>query len=180
MKIDNTAIVNKYCTIRYLDYLVVGAYSIIDNYCYFSTKVELGDFCHIGPNCTFGGGNKYTIFIGDHTGISSGVRIYTCSDDFVNDLIGIYPKIDRNYIKGNVRFMGINGVGANTVIMPNNDIPEGVAIGAMSFVPTNFKFEPWSVYFGVPIKKLCSRNKKNVLRQMELSLEWKSLQKKII
>jgi hypothetical protein len=30
--------------------------------------------------------------------------------------------------------------------MPGNHIPEGTVIGALSFVPAGFSFEPWAVY----------------------------------
>ena len=56
------------------------------------------------------------------------------------------------------------GIGTNSVIMPNNHIPEGVTIGALSFVPSNYKFEPWTVYAGRPIRPIKKRNKENVLR----------------
>ena len=59
------------------------------------------------------------------------------------------------------------GVGANSVVMPGNDIPEGVAIGASSSLPVGFEFEPWTVYAGVPIARIANRNRDGVLRQVE-------------
>ena len=58
------------------------------------------------------------------------------------------------------------GVGTNSVIMPGNDIPEGVSIGALSFVPSNYKFEPWTVYAGRPIRPIKKRNKENVIKTL--------------
>ena len=58
------------------------------------------------------------------------------------------------------------GVGTNSVIMPGNDIPEGVSIGALSFVPSNYKFEPWTVYVGRPIRPIKKRNKENVIKTL--------------
>jgi acetyltransferase-like isoleucine patch superfamily enzyme len=49
--------------------------------------------------------------------------------------------------------------------MPANQIPEGTVIGALSFVPAGFAFEPWSVYAGVPIRFVRPRNKQSVLAQ---------------
>ena len=46
--------------------------------------------------------------------------------------------------------------------MPNNNIPEGVAIGALSYVPQNFKFNNWSVYAGTPIRFIKKREKKKI------------------
>ena len=50
-------------------------------------------------------------------------------------------------------------VGSNSVVMPNNHIPEGTVIGAMSFVPAAFPFEPWSVYAGSPVRLVGRRNR---------------------
>ena len=45
-------------------------------------------------------------------------------------------------------------------------VPEGVSIGALSFVPSNYKFEPWTVYAGRPIRPIKKRNKENVLNTL--------------
>lgn len=147
--------------------LTVGDNSIVDDYSYFSANVELGNYSHIASNVTIAGGKEYTCKIGDMTSISSGVRIWCSSNDFVNDLIIIPPKdIGDNPICGDVRIASYCGIGSNTVIMPDNNIPNGVAIGAMSFVPARFQFEPWSVYAGIPIRKIKERNRKRVLDQV--------------
>ena len=69
-------------------------------------------------------------------------------------------------IKGNVKMGKFTGIGTNSVVMPNNDIPEGVTIGALSFVPSNYKFEPWTVYAGQPIRPIKKRNKANIMRTL--------------
>ena len=51
--------------------------------------------------------------------------------------------------------------------MPSNDIPEGTTIGALSFVPTAFAFEPWTVYAGIPIRRISARDRDAVLRQRD-------------
>ena len=52
-------------------------------------------------------------------------------------------------------------LGANTVVMPNIKIKEGTAVGAMSFVNKNL--EEWSIYAGIPCKKIKERNK-NIIK----------------
>ena len=59
----------------------------------------------------------------------------------------------------------MTAIGANSVVLPGNDIPEGTVIGAMSLVPAGFRFEPWSVYAGVPIRRLRGRNREAVSQQ---------------
>ncbi len=124
-----------------------------------------------------GGGIKYQFRLGDYSSLSSGVKIWCASGDYVNDLIissppGIsLPPEMSNADAGDVIMERCTCVGANTVVMPDNHIPEGVTIGALSFVPTGFQFEPWSVYAGIPLKKIKARNKESVLAQLDFFLK---------
>jgi acetyltransferase-like isoleucine patch superfamily enzyme len=162
-------IISPNCRIRHPEYFSVGEYSIIDDFSYFSTKVKIGMFSHIASGCSIAGGKERLFVLGDYCSLSSGVKIWCASNDFVNDLIIIKPNnidISDKPIKGDVIIGDMCGVGANSVIMPNNKIPNGVVIGALSFVPTKFKFKPWSVYAGIPIKLITCRNKENVMKQV--------------
>jgi acetyltransferase-like isoleucine patch superfamily enzyme len=49
-----------------------------------------------------------------------------------------------------------------------NHIPEGTVIGALSFVPVEFEFSPWTVYAGIPIKPVKSRDRESVMRQLDI------------
>jgi acetyltransferase-like isoleucine patch superfamily enzyme len=51
------------------------------------------------------------------------------------------------------------------VIIPKNTLPEGVAVGALTFIPAAFVFKPWSVYAGIPARFIKKRDRKSVLRQ---------------
>jgi acetyltransferase-like isoleucine patch superfamily enzyme len=64
-------------------------------------------------------------------------------------------------------FENYTGAGANAVIMPDNVIPEGTTIGALSYVPPRFQFEPWTVYAGAPIRRVAARNRDRVLAQAD-------------
>ena len=70
--------------------------------------------------------------------------------------------------EGDVLMGDYTAVGTNSVIMPANEIPEGTVIGALSFVPPRFSFEPWSVYAGTPIRKVGDRNRTAVAEQANL------------
>lgn len=157
--------------IRHPDVFVVGEDSIVDDFGYFSTQVIVGRCSHIASSCTIAGGRERTFRLGDFSSLSAGVRVWCTSDDFAEDLIMIVPPDledpKKHLIAGDVSLGNYTGVGANTVIMPANEIPEGTAIGALSFVPPAFAFEPWSVYAGTPIRKLRARNRDAILRQVE-------------
>jgi acetyltransferase-like isoleucine patch superfamily enzyme len=158
--------------IRHPELFEIGIYSIIDDFCYFSTKVKIGISTHIAACCTVAGGKESQFTCGDFGGLSSGVRVFCSSDDFINDIAGILPTgfshLKDHLIVGNVVLGNYVTVGANSVVMPNVIIPEGTCIGAMSFVRSNVELEPWSVYAGFPkLRKIGMRNKDNVLRQVE-------------
>jgi carbonic anhydrase/acetyltransferase-like protein (isoleucine patch superfamily) len=161
-------IVSPHVRIRVKEHFEIGQNSIVDDYCYFSTRVKIGDWAHIATGCSVAGGSERTFAIGDFSSLSAGVRVWCTSNDFVNDAIMIGAAIG---ISGDVTLGNHTGVGANSVIMPRNDIPEGVAIAALSFVPPEFSFEPWTVYAGIPIAPLKPRNRESVLRQVEAFLK---------
>jgi acetyltransferase-like isoleucine patch superfamily enzyme len=147
----------------------IGEDSIVDDYCYFSTRVRIGRCTHIASGCSIAGGGARQFTIGDFCSLSSGVKIWCTSDDFVNDLVTIIPAglpdVKQNLISGDVTFGDYTAVGSNTVVMPRNTIPEGTVIGALSFVPTAFQMEPWSVYAGVPARYIRPRNREAVMAQ---------------
>jgi acetyltransferase-like isoleucine patch superfamily enzyme len=161
------AIVSPNCRIRYPELFVVGDDSIVDDFCYFSTQVRVGIGCHIAANVTISGGSDHAFTLGDFSGIASGARIYTSSNDYTNDLVTIPPTpgLATHALVGDVTLGAYTGVGANTVILPGNSVPEGTVIGALSLVPPNFTFEPWAVYFGNPVRYLMPRNREAVLAQ---------------
>ena len=72
----------------------------------------------------------------------------------------------EHLIRGDVEFGNYTAAGSNAVVMPRNIIPEGTVIGALSFVPVAFEFQPWSVYAGVPIRYRRPRNRESVMRQV--------------
>jgi len=166
------AIISPHVRIRHPEHFEAGRFSIVDDFCYFSTRVQIGICSHIASGCSVAGGAHHRFLLGDFSSLSSGVKIWCTSDDFVNDLVTVIPEgagpIKQHLIEGDVTLANCTAVGANTVVMPDNRIPEGTAIGALSFVPARFAFEPWSVYAGVPIRRLRGRNRAAVDAQADL------------
>ncbi|MBZ0309009.1 MAG: acyltransferase [Anaerolineae bacterium] len=163
-------IISPHSRIRHPGFFRVGEGSIVDDYCYFSTQVIIGRFSHIASGCSVAGGRDRIFRFGDYSSLSSGVKIWCTSDDFTNDMVTIIPAgiegIKENLISGDVTFERLTAVGSNSVVMPDNYIPEGTVIGALSFVPVHYAFEPWTVYAGTPIRPLKPRNRESVLRQL--------------
>lgn len=168
--VSSSAIVSKMIRVRHPETFVVGDHSIVDDFCYFSTQVRVGRYSHIANGCSVGGGRSHLFTLGDYSSLSAGVRIWCASDDFARSLIFVPPPgfedVKESLIEGDVSLGNCTGVGANSVVMPGNAIPEGTTIGALSFVPPRFAFEPWAVYAGCPIRRVGTRDKDAVLRQV--------------
>ena len=157
--------------VRYPEFFIVGEYSVVDDFCYFSTKVRIGKCSHIASGCSIAGGVDHQFELGDYSSLSSGVKVWCTSDDFVNDIVTIIPEgvgpLKTHLISGDVIIGDYTAVGSNSIIMPDNNIPVGTVIGALSFVPAGFDFRPWSVYAGIPIRFIGPRNRDNVMAQVE-------------
>ena len=157
--------------VRVPEHFIVGEDSIVDDYCYFSTRVRIGRASHVASGCSVAGGASHQFTLGDYSSLSSGGENWCTSGDFVNDIVTIVPAaagtVKTHLIEGDVVIGNFTAVGSNSVVMPGNEIPDGTVIGALSFVPPRFTFEPWSVYAGTPIRLIRRRNKDNVLSQIK-------------
>lgn len=164
---DLQPIVSANSRIRHPEHFTIGIGSILDDFCYVSTRLTIGRFTHVASGCSIAGGAARTCVIGDFCSLSSGVKVWCASDDFVNDLVcsPMGSHVKEHLIEGDVTIGRCCAIGANAVIMPGNNIPEGVSIGALSFVPAGFTFDPYWVYAGIPIRKVKLRNRENVERQ---------------
>ena len=164
MKIGQDVIISKWTRIRRPQLCQVGDKCIIDDFCYISCGLVLGRFSHISANCTFLGG-RGTVKLGDFVNIAPGCRIIVASHDYRHGGLN-GPQIPSEY-KGqstveNVRLGDHVLIGANSVILPGVELPEGVAIGALSLV-TKAAYEPWTLYAGVPAREIGPRYKKAIL-----------------
>ena len=164
-----TSIVSPHTRIRHPEHFEIGAYSIVDDFCYISTRACIGVCSHVASGCSISGGVARLFTLGDFCSLSSGVKIWCTSDDLTNDIVCILPPgaegVKQHLIEGDVTLGHYTAVGSNTVVMPGNDVPEGTVIGALSYVPPRFPLEPWSVYAGVPVRRIGERNRASVLEQ---------------
>ena len=166
MKHGKNFTLGEYVIIKKPDLMDIGDNVRIADFCRISTACKIGNDCEIAPGVYIAGGDgKYTFEMGGFSSLAAGVKVWLSSNDYVNELVThSVPEVKE--IEGAVKLGKFTGVGTNSVIMPNNNIPEGVTIGALSFVPSNYKFEPWTVYAGRPIKPIKKRNKANIMRTL--------------
>jgi len=142
-----------------------GKYVIIDDFVliYAKEKIKIGNYVHISNFTSITGGG--TLIMDDFSGISSGCRIITGSDDFKEWGFG-NPTINekfRNLKTGTINIEKFAIIGANSIILPNVKIGEGVTVSAGSIITKDL--EPWGIYVGN--KRIGWRNKEEVLKNYE-------------
>ena len=148
-----------------LENIEFGKYIIIDDFVliYAKEKIKIGNFVHIASFTSISGGGS--LIMEDFSGISSGCRIITGSDDFKEWGFG-NPTINeefRNVKTGSIYIGKFAIIGANSTILPNVKIGEGVTVSAGSVITKDL--EPWGIYIGN--KRIGRRNKEEVLKNYE-------------
>ena len=162
-KIGKNVQIGRNVYFRYPGEVEIGDNVIIDDFCYFTTSVKIGDYCHISPSCSVIGGKASYFEVGNYCGIAAGCRIICGSDDFLEGFgnvtipIQFRPKCQAAevVIKNHVL------IGSNTVILPNVTIAEGPAVGALSLV--NKSTKEWYLHLGNPAKSMVPRNREEIL-----------------
>ena len=132
--------------------------SRIDDFCVISGKIKIGRNVHITPQCLIAGGEK-GIILEDFTTIAYSVQIFTQSDDYSGKSMtnSTIQKKYKNELKKEVLIGKHSIIGAGTIIMPGVTLAEGTSVGAMSLVLSDTL--PWSIYVGIPAKKIKNRSK---------------------
>ena len=123
-------------------------------------NINIGNYIHIGSHCGLHASKNGKIIFEDYTGISSNVQIYANTDDFSGEYITWKPGIDESLCRctsTEVRLCKFSQIGTTSVMLPGGKLNEGTAVGAMSLITT--VLEPWTVYVGIPCKKLKERKK---------------------
>jgi len=141
----------------------LGNHIVIDDFVFIGKHLALfiGNHIHIASFTSITGGGE--AFLEDYVCISSGIRLFSGTEDpyLLNN--PTIPDEFRGVRRSFIRLGKYVFVGANAIVLPDNDIPEGTIIGAGALVLADSTLEPWSVYVGVPVKKIGTRPKRPVL-----------------
>ncbi|MBT9494940.1 MAG: acyltransferase [Paucibacter sp.] len=140
------------------EYIAIGDYSIVDDFCVLSGSLEIGRNVHIAHGCRVIAGRE-GIQMGDFSGLAFGVTIFAQSDDYSGLALTnpTVPMHHRSIQRARVELGRHAIVGANSVIFPGVILGEGSSIGACSMVTKST--EAWGIYLGVPAKRIKSRKK---------------------
>lgn len=139
----------------YVQRLCIGDQVRIDDFCILIGDIEIGSFVHIGAYTQLSGSSK--IIIEDFCNLSSRVSLFSRSDDYSGNFMA-GPMIDAKYTNITHGLIVVKKhviVGSGSSIMPGVTLATGTAVGAASFI--NRDTDPWSIYAGVPAKKMKDR-----------------------
>lgn len=140
------------------DRIEIGHNSRIDDFCVISGKVTIGRNVHIAVFCNIAGGTE-GVTLEDFAGIAYGCHVFSQTDDYTGRTL-TNPTVPARY-KGETKkavHIGRHSiVGTNSLIFPGVTLSEGCSVGALSMVTKST--EEWSVYVGVPAKRIKERNR---------------------
>lgn len=150
-------LISKKCSLYAPGKISVGDNVRIDDFCIISGNVTLGNNVHISAYCALYGAEG--IEFKDNSGCSARTTIYSAMDDFSGDyLIGpMHPQELTHVIGGKVTIGEYVQLGAHCLVFPNVTIHDGSVVGALSLVTKDIP--EWSIYVGIPAKKLRDRSK---------------------
>lgn len=137
-----------------------------------SGPVNIGSYVHIANFCYLGG--THGIDMEDFSGLSPKVMLFSSSDDYSGNCL-TNPTVPLQYTggkKGKVVLKKHVIIGAGSVVLPDCTIGEGSSIGALSLVTKNL--DSWSIYSGIPAKKIKSRSDDLLKLEKQLIKEFHS------
>jgi acetyltransferase-like isoleucine patch superfamily enzyme len=154
-------LISRKCSIYGASKIRLGSNVRIDDFCILSGQISLGSHIHIGSYCGLFGSKG--IVMGDFSGLSARVTIYSESDDYLGaGLTSPVIPIRFRVVKSSSVNIGKHAlIGCGALILPGGKLSEGSVLGAMSLLNTTA--EPWYIYAGVPAKKIKLRKKEIIL-----------------
>ena len=140
----------------------IGDHTRIDDFCVISGKVTLGRNVHISVFCNVAGG-ELGVILEDFCGLAYSCHVFSQRDDYTGSTLTnpTVPDRYKNVTKSTVLLQRHSLVGACSIVLPGVTLQVGTAVWAKSMV--TYSTEPWSVYFGIPAKRLWAR-KQDVLQ----------------
>lgn len=136
----------------------LGSNIRIDDFCVLSAGqggIDIGSHVHLGCYCSLVGAEN--ISMGDYSGLSARVSIFSSSDDYSGETMTnpTVPISLRKLQNGPVRIGRHVVIGAGTVVLPGISICDSAAIGALTLVARTV--EPSAIMLGVPARKVGTR-----------------------
>ncbi|EJB5573596.1 acyltransferase [Citrobacter sp. Cf039] len=159
--LGNNVYISNRASIYGAERISIGNNVRIDDFSVLSSGeggIIIGSYVHIAINASLIGAGKITV--SDYANISSRVAIYSSNDDYSGNSMTnpMLPVEYTSVAKEDVTICRHVILGCGSVILPGVTLNEGCAVGSLSLI--NKDCEPFSIYAGVPAKKIKNRSKK--------------------
>ena len=152
-------IIGKTVRIRQPHLVSIGEGTIIDDFTYISSALEVGMYCHIASHVSISGG-KGKLIMGSYSTLSNHVSVHCSSSDYKGlsmDLPSIPEELQFGGVVEDVNIGKFVTVGAHSCILPGTNLPEGSAYGANTLVK-NSPLLPYHLYVGSKCTSLGKRD----------------------
>ena len=169
-KLGENVLISKKASLYSADKISIGDNVRIDDFCILSGEISIGKYVHIAAYSAIYGGAEGVV-LSDFSNISSRVTIYAQSDDFSGESM-TNPMIPEKFkrIMNRKVYIGKHVIiGSGSVILPGVILNEGSSFGALSLI--NKDADEWSIYCGIPCKKIKDRKKNILLLEKEFLRE---------
>lgn len=156
--LGKNVLLSRKCSVYGAEHISIGSNTRIDDFCILSGAINVGSYIHISAYTGLFAG-ECGIILRDFATVSSRCAIYAVNDDYTGRSMTnpMVPGKFRNVEKAYVVLEKHAILGSGCTVMPGVTVGEGAAVGSMSFV--NHSLEPWSVYVGIPCKKIKERHR---------------------
>lgn len=155
--LGENVLISRYARFYGASKILIGNNVRIDDFCLLSGDITLGNFIHISAYCALYGG--LGIEMHDFTGLSPRTTIFSANDDFSGNFL-MSPLVYKEFTNvsgGKVTIEKFSQIGSGSIVLPDLNIEEGVAVGAFSLV--NKSLPRWGIYAGIPAKFIKVRRK---------------------
>lgn len=166
-KLGKNVLISDKASIYNPDLIEIGDNSRIDDFCVVSGSVNIGRYVHFAVFNNVAGGEAGIVFE-DFSGLAYGCHVFSQSDDYSGHSM-TNPTIPDRFKKEHKAPVLIGRhsiVGTGSVIVPGVVLGEGTSVGALSLVMKST--DPWSVYFGIPARRLKARSRDLLQYEQEL------------
>jgi acetyltransferase-like isoleucine patch superfamily enzyme len=146
-----------------------GKHISIDKGFYCTTKLNIGNYIHVGPYVTIIGGKNSEFTAKGFNNIMAGSRIICGSDRF--DDSGLFGAMIPDELKGEqiiepVIMEEFSNIGTNAIVLPGSILRKGVLLTAGSLLLGDT--EEWGVYKGNPAVLVKKINGDKILKNAKI------------